>query len=37
MKDRDVLAERIDEASEYAPLENLALSPQCWFRRRRAT
>lgn len=31
MKDRDVLAERIDEASEYVPFENLALSPQCWF------
>ena len=27
----DVLARRIEEASKYVPLENLALSPQCGF------
>jgi 5-methyltetrahydropteroyltriglutamate--homocysteine methyltransferase len=27
----DVLARRIDEASKYVPMENLALSPQCGF------
>jgi 5-methyltetrahydropteroyltriglutamate--homocysteine methyltransferase len=27
----DHLAKRIDEASKYAPLENLAISPQCGF------
>ena len=27
----DVLASRIEEASKYVPLENLALSPQCGF------
>src|SRR5277367_2513953 len=27
----DVLARRINEASKYVPLENLALSPQCGF------
>src|SRR5580658_6630465 len=27
----DVLARRIDEASKFVPLENLALSPQCGF------
>src|SRR5579863_465768 len=27
----DVLAKRIDEASRFVPLENLALSPQCGF------
>jgi len=28
---QDDLARRIDEASKYVPLENLALSPQCGF------
>jgi 5-methyltetrahydropteroyltriglutamate--homocysteine methyltransferase len=28
---RDVLLRRIDEASKFVPLENLALSPQCGF------
>jgi len=27
----DVLARRIEEASKFVPLENLALSPQCGF------
>jgi 5-methyltetrahydropteroyltriglutamate--homocysteine methyltransferase len=27
----DVLAKRIEEASRFVPLENLALSPQCGF------
>jgi 5-methyltetrahydropteroyltriglutamate--homocysteine methyltransferase len=27
----DVLRRRIDEASKFAPLEQLALSPQCGF------
>jgi 5-methyltetrahydropteroyltriglutamate--homocysteine methyltransferase len=27
----DVLARRIEEASHFVPLENLALSPQCGF------
>jgi 5-methyltetrahydropteroyltriglutamate--homocysteine methyltransferase len=31
LEDADVLARRIDEASRYVPLENLALSPQCGF------
>jgi 5-methyltetrahydropteroyltriglutamate--homocysteine methyltransferase len=31
MEDADVLAKRIDEASKYVPMENLALSPQCGF------
>lgn len=31
MEDPNVLAKRIDEASKYVPLENLALSPQCGF------
>lgn len=31
MEDPDVLAERIEEASKYVPIENLALSPQCGF------
>jgi len=31
MEDADVLAKRIEEASKYVPLENLALSPQCGF------
>ena len=28
---KDELKRRIDEAAEYVPLENLALSPQCGF------
>jgi 5-methyltetrahydropteroyltriglutamate--homocysteine methyltransferase len=31
MESSDHLARRIDEASKYVPLENLALSPQCGF------
>lgn len=31
MEDRDALKRRIEEASRYAPLEQLALSPQCGF------
>ena len=31
MESPDHLARRIDEASKYVPLENLALSPQCGF------
>lgn len=31
LESADVLARRIDEASRYVPLENLALSPQCGF------
>ena len=31
MESPDVLARRIDEASRYVPLEDLALSPQCGF------
>ncbi len=31
MEDPDVLAKRIEEASKYVPMENLALSPQCGF------
>jgi 5-methyltetrahydropteroyltriglutamate--homocysteine methyltransferase len=31
METSDHLARRIDEASKYVPLENLALSPQCGF------
>jgi 5-methyltetrahydropteroyltriglutamate--homocysteine methyltransferase len=31
MESQDQLAKRIDEASKYVPLENLALSPQCGF------
>jgi 5-methyltetrahydropteroyltriglutamate--homocysteine methyltransferase len=31
MEDPGVLARRIEEASKYVPLENLALSPQCGF------
>jgi 5-methyltetrahydropteroyltriglutamate--homocysteine methyltransferase len=31
MEDRDVLVKRIEEASRYVPMENLALSPQCGF------
>ncbi|RYF73124.1 MAG: 5-methyltetrahydropteroyltriglutamate--homocysteine S-methyltransferase [Comamonadaceae bacterium] len=31
MEDKDALKRRIDEAARYAPLEQLALSPQCGF------
>jgi 5-methyltetrahydropteroyltriglutamate--homocysteine methyltransferase len=31
MEDAGVLAKRIEEASKYVPIENLALSPQCGF------
>jgi 5-methyltetrahydropteroyltriglutamate--homocysteine methyltransferase len=31
MEDPDMVAKRIEEASKYVPLENLALSPQCGF------
>jgi len=31
LESADVLVERIKEASQYVPLENLALSPQCGF------
>jgi 5-methyltetrahydropteroyltriglutamate--homocysteine methyltransferase len=31
MESSDHLAKRIDEASKYVPLEDLALSPQCGF------
>ncbi|MGB7230891.1 MAG: cobalamin-independent methionine synthase II family protein [Candidatus Acidiferrum sp.] len=31
MEDTNQLARRIDEASKFVPLENLALSPQCGF------
>jgi methionine synthase II (cobalamin-independent) len=31
MESQDQLAKRIDEATKYVPLENLALSPQCGF------
>jgi len=31
LEDADQLARRIDEASRFVPLENLALSPQCGF------
>jgi len=31
METKDELKRRIDEASRYAPLEQLALSPQCGF------
>jgi 5-methyltetrahydropteroyltriglutamate--homocysteine methyltransferase len=31
MESKDVLKRRIDEASRYVPLEQLALSPQCGF------
>lgn len=31
MESKDALKRRIDEASKYAPLEQLALSPQCGF------
>jgi 5-methyltetrahydropteroyltriglutamate--homocysteine methyltransferase len=31
LEDREVLVRRIDEAGKFAPLEQLALSPQCGF------
>ena len=31
LEDKDAIRRRIDEASRYAPLEQLALSPQCGF------
>jgi len=31
LENPDILAQRIQEASRYVPLENLALSPQCGF------
>jgi 5-methyltetrahydropteroyltriglutamate--homocysteine methyltransferase len=31
MEDKGQLIKRIEEASKYVPLENLALSPQCGF------
>jgi methionine synthase II (cobalamin-independent) len=31
LESQDHLAKRIDEASKYVPIENLALSPQCGF------
>ena len=31
LEKRDVLAKRIEEASRFVPLENLAISPQCGF------
>jgi 5-methyltetrahydropteroyltriglutamate--homocysteine methyltransferase len=31
LESQDVLLKRIDEASKYVPVENLALSPQCGF------
>jgi 5-methyltetrahydropteroyltriglutamate--homocysteine methyltransferase len=31
MEDPDQLAKRVDEASRFVPLDNLALSPQCGF------
>jgi 5-methyltetrahydropteroyltriglutamate--homocysteine methyltransferase len=31
LESSDVLTQRIDEASRYVPIENLALSPQCGF------
>jgi 5-methyltetrahydropteroyltriglutamate--homocysteine methyltransferase len=31
MEDANVLVKRIEEASQYVPMENLALSPQCGF------
>jgi 5-methyltetrahydropteroyltriglutamate--homocysteine methyltransferase len=31
LEDRDSLARRVNEASKFVPLENLALSPQCGF------
>jgi 5-methyltetrahydropteroyltriglutamate--homocysteine methyltransferase len=31
LESEDQLARRIEEASKYVPLENLAISPQCGF------
>jgi 5-methyltetrahydropteroyltriglutamate--homocysteine methyltransferase len=31
LESKDALKRRIDEAAKYAPLEQLALSPQCGF------
>ena len=31
LESKDELRKRIDEASKYVPLENLAISPQCGF------
>ena len=31
MESKDTVKRRIDEASKFAPLEQLALSPQCGF------
>jgi len=31
MEDPDVLVKRVEEASKYVAIENLALSPQCGF------
>jgi len=31
LESQDTLLRRIDEASRYVPMENLALSPQCGF------
>jgi 5-methyltetrahydropteroyltriglutamate--homocysteine methyltransferase len=31
MESKDALKRRIEEASKYAPLDQLALSPQCGF------
>jgi 5-methyltetrahydropteroyltriglutamate--homocysteine methyltransferase len=31
LEDQDALLRRIDEASKYIPIENLAISPQCGF------
>ena len=31
LEPRDMLCRRVDDASRYVPLENLAISPQCGF------
>ena len=31
MEDPEIIAKRIDDASQFVPMENLALSPQCGF------
>jgi 5-methyltetrahydropteroyltriglutamate--homocysteine methyltransferase len=31
LEDQDTVVRRIEEATRYVPLENLALSPQCGF------
>jgi len=31
LEDKDTLKRRIDQAARYAPLDQLALSPQCGF------